>query len=84
MEITPQETHSLGEKYAKASMGAETILPALPEPLCNLPGHCRDAIEAYTKQAIREHADRTEDALRRRLFSQGWDAGYAARDEETQ
>lgn len=37
-------------------MTTETILPALPEPLCNLPGHCRDAIEAYTKQAIREHA----------------------------
>lgn len=63
-------------------MTDEITLPALPEPLCNLPGHCRNAIEAYTKQAIREYADRTENALRQRLFNQGWDAGYAARDEE--
>jgi len=61
---------------------AEIKLPPLPEPLCNLPGHCRDAIEAYAKQAIREHAARTEDVLRQRLFAQGLDVGYAARDEE--
>lgn len=36
-----------------------TDLPLLPEPLCNLPIYCRDAIEAYVRPIARER-----DALR--------------------
>lgn len=29
-------------------------LPPLPEPLCNLPAYCRDAINSYAGTAVRE------------------------------